>query len=370
MSKRPLGSGNEGLPSTAGRARPTRLRVIVADDSITVRKSLVRALSQAGDIDVVAEAADGAELVEQCLRLRPDVITLDVVMPVVDGVLATEQIMAQAPTPILVVSAAENRGDRFTTLSALAAGAVDVLEKPTHSSALDSFDERLRRAVRLVSRIPVITHPRARLARRVPPTSGEPTLELSEPVNLVAIGASTGGPATVAEILRQLPGSFSLPIVLVMHIGPAFGFALSEWLGSVTKLAVEQIESGQLPLPGKVYVCPPERHVVMRAGRLWLTQDAERHSCRPSVDVLFESLAEQLGARAVGCLLTGIGRDGALGLLAMRKRGALTIAQDEASSVVFGMPREAQELGAARHVANPAGIVAMLLRIAAGQNAS
>ena len=352
----------------------TKLRVIVADDSLTMRKTLVRALLQGGDIEVVGEARDGAQVVRLCTDLKPDAIVLDVVMPGVDGVRATEEIMATAPTPILIVSAAENRGDRFDTLSALAAGAVDVLEKPRHSSELLAFEDRLRRTLRLVARIPVITHPRARLPRRLP--SPTPLLPVEGPIesqgapSLVAIGASTGGPAAVADILRMLPANFPVPIVLVMHIGPAFGFALSTWLGAMTKLKVEQIVSGQTYEPGHVYVCPPERHVVLRGERLWLTRDPERHSCRPSVDVLFESVAEELGPRAVGCLLTGIGRDGASGLLAMRRKGARTIAQDEASSAVFGMPREAIEQGAVQYVANPAEIVLLLLGLVARQNAS
>jgi two-component system chemotaxis response regulator CheB len=351
------------------RAKP--LRVIVADDSLTLRKSLLRALTHSGDIEVIAEARDGEELVSLCLQHRPDVITLDVVMPRLDGVRATEEIMARAPTPILVVSAAENRGDQFNTLQALAAGAVDVLEKPRSPAGFERFAEQLRRAVRLVARIPVITHPRARLPRPATPTvaHGEPQDDWRGPLSMLALGASTGGPQVVAEILRDLPASLPFPVLVVLHIGPSFGLGLAAWFDGLTKLMVQQAKSGQPYLPGHVYVCPPDHHMVVRAERIWLTQEPERHSCRPSVDVLFESIAENIGPRAAGCLLTGIGRDGAGGLLAMRRAGALTIAQDEESCTVYGMPREAIELGAARRVANPGEIVAQVRALAA-QNAS
>ncbi|MFT3921832.1 MAG: chemotaxis-specific protein-glutamate methyltransferase CheB [Myxococcales bacterium] len=346
---------------------PKPLRVIVADDSITVRKSLIRALAQASDIEVIAEAADGRQLVDLCTRLRPDVITMDVVMPGMDGVHATEEIMARVPTPILVVSAAENRGENFTTLSALAAGAVEVLEKPRESGKLASFEEALRRTVRLVARIPVITRPRGWLQPRA---FAAPAPAWSGSARLVAIGASTGGPAVLAQILTGLPRDYPLPILLVMHIGPAFGFALSEWLDGMSKLKVQQVQDGERLAVGRVHVCPPDRHLILRDERLFLTSDPERHSCRPSVDVLFESVAGQCGRQAVGCLLTGIGRDGAQGLLAMQRAGALTIAQDEASSAVFGMPREAIALGAADLVGNPQQITGHLLGLINRQNAS
>jgi two-component system chemotaxis response regulator CheB len=233
---------------------------------------------------------------------------------------------------------------------------VDVLEKPNGSEPEGSWEAKFIAAVKLVAKIKVITHPRARLA---PPlraaTSLGPPREVDArwPIQCIAIGASTGGPAALVAILRGLPASFPIPIVLVMHIGPLFANALAEWLDGQSPIRVTHATHGQL-LPrvgeGKVLMAPPDRHLVLRDGRLLLSDAPERHSCRPSVDVLFASVADDLGSSAAACLLTGMGRDGADGLLAVRRAGGRTIAQDEATSVVYGMPREAALLGAAEQV--------------------
>ncbi len=335
-------------------------RVLVADDSTTVRKRLVAALETAPDVVVVAEAADGAEAVSRCIELKPDVVLLDIVMPRLDGVRATQEIMAQAPTPILVVSASDNRRDALSSMQALAAGAVDALEKPKEDESDQDFDARLLRSVRLVRKIPVVT--RRRNAPPPPVSDLGPALPLPSALkrDVVAVGGSTGGPAAVVDLLRALPQGFPLPILLVLHIGPAFGFAFAEWLNGMSKIPVVEAANAQTLRPGYVHVCPPDRHLVVREGTLFLNRDPERHSCRPSVDVLFESVAASLGERAVGCLLTGIGRDGAEGLRLMRSVGALTLAQDEASCAVFGMPREAILRGAAVHVANPADMASLV----------
>jgi two-component system chemotaxis response regulator CheB len=183
-------------------------------------------------------------------------------------------------------------------------------------------------------------------------------------LRVVALGASTGGPGALREVLRQLPASFPLPVVIVMHIGEPFGAMIAEWLNSQSALTVRPARHEEpLPPPGQgvVLLAPPDHHLVLAEGRLHLSRAPERHSCRPSVDVLFESIAREVGDQALGCLLTGMGRDGAAGLLAMRQAGARTIAQDEATSVVFGMPREAIQLGAAQAVL-PIGEIGRTIR--------
>jgi two-component system chemotaxis response regulator CheB len=334
------------------------IRVLVAEDSLTVRKRLVEVLGDDPEIQVVGEAADGKQAIELCQRLRPDVVTLDMMMPVMTGVAAVEHIMAYCPTPILVVSASTNRGELFRTYDALAAGAIDVLDKPTGSEPGDAWEARLRSTVKLVSRIKVITHPRAKLglpsrAGAPLPVAPAPRQEPSASARLVAIGGSTGSPAAVVDILRALPADFPAPILLVIHINEPFGAAFAEWLDGQSPLRVRYPRDGEPAWDGgrsRVLMAPPGRHLVLRGGALRLTDAPERHSCRPSVDVLFESLAAEGARDTVACLLTGMGRDGAEGLRAIQRAGGTTIAQDEATSVVFGMPREAILLGAADQV--------------------
>jgi len=343
-----------------------KTRVLVVEDSLTVRKRLVEVLGADPELEIVGEAEDGKAGIELCQALRPDVVTLDMMMPVMTGLAATEYIMAYCPTPILIVSASTNRGELYRMYEALAAGAVDVLEKPLGGEADGDWERRLVSAVRLVSRIKVITHPRARLklagqtAVRAAP---EPRSSSNRP-RVIAIGASTGGPGAVREVFRALPAGFSSPILLVIHIGPLFATALAEWLDGQSPRRVAYARDGE-PLPaaddGRVLMAPPDRHMILQGGRLRLTQEPERHSCRPSVDSLFESVARELGAAAAACLLTGMGRDGAEGLLAVRRAGGRTLAQDEASSVVFGMPREAILLGAAEQTVPLDGIASSMV---------
>jgi two-component system chemotaxis response regulator CheB len=329
------------------------IRVLVAEDSLTVRKRLVEVLSEDAELRVVGEAADGREAIELCQRLRPDVVTLDMMMPVMTGVAAVEFIMAYCPTPILVVSASTNRGELFRTYDALAAGAIDVLDKPLGTEADGAWEARLRSTVKLVSRIKVITHPRAKLG--LPPHAAArpaPRRDAATPARLVAIGGSTGAPGAVVEILRALPTAFPAPVLLVIHINEPFGSAFAEWLDGQSPLRVRYARDGDRPgeRRGGVLMAPPGRHLVLEAGALRLTNGPERHSCIPSVDVLFESVARDAGPDTLACLLTGMGRDGAQGLRAIQLAGGATIAQDEATSVVFGMPREAILLGAADQV--------------------
>jgi two-component system chemotaxis response regulator CheB len=199
----------------------------------------------------------------------------------------------------------------------------------------------------------VITHIRGRLGQSLATPASFATPNGSAQKSIIAIGGSTGGPAAIVEILRGLPAGFPIPILLVIHIGEPFSVAFAEWLDGLSPLRVRYANDGEnLPAFGQagMVMAPPGFHLVVQQGKLRLTRDPERNSCRPSVDVLFESLAQELGSQAAACLLTGMGRDGAAGLLALRHAGALTVAQDEATSVVFGMPREAIQMGAAGRV--------------------
>jgi two-component system chemotaxis response regulator CheB len=349
-----------------------KIRVLVVDDSITVRKRLIEILTGDENLEVVGEAADGRQAIELCERLRPDVVTLDLVMPVLNGLEVTEHLMAYCPTPILIVSASTNREELFDTYEALAAGALDVLDKPPGAEN-GEWEQQFIATVKRASRIKVIRHPRAKLSRlrhpvNAPSSPAEPVVapagHSTVPYELVVIGASTGGPSAILEILKGLPPNFSLPILFVLHIGESFAGTFAEWLDGVSPIPVRPARDGEpLPKPGSasVLVAPAEQHLEIRNGRLRLVHGPERHACRPSIDVLFESVARDVGPRAVAVLLTGMGKDGASGLKDIRDAGGMTVAQDEASCVVFGMPREAIRLGAASHVL-PLGDIAPFLR--------
>lgn len=332
-----------------------KVRVLVVEDSLTVREHILGVLGSDAEIEVVGQAADGQSAIGLCQALRPDVITLDMQMPLLDGLATTEFIMGHCPTPILIVSASTNRGELFQTYDALAAGAVDVLEKPRQDGADDDWNSRFLATVKLVARIRVITHPRARLAglkRAIPSLAPTATTKLTSAGTVVALGASTGGPAALAAVLRSLPRLAGVTTLIVQHIDKLFASGFAEWLGAQCGRRIDEVKDGQqLTVPsGGTWIAAPDAHLIARGGRLWLDHGPARHSCRPSIDTLFESLAVDHGVHTIACLLTGMGRDGARGLLAIRNAGGRTFAQDEASSVVYGMPREAAQLGAAEHI--------------------
>jgi two-component system chemotaxis response regulator CheB len=274
------------------------------------------------------------------------------------GLAATEYIMAHCPTPILVVSSSVNRGELYKTYDALAAGAVDVFDKASLGEEDGVWERKLIAALKMVAKIRVITHPRGRLMSLDrpsrsppprPPSSGPGPKRRRE---VVVVGASTGGPAAIVEVLRGLPPSFTLPLLFVLHINEPFGSAFADWLDGQTPRRVAYAKDGEsiAAAAGRVVMAPAGRHMIVRDRKLRLIDTPERHSCRPSVDVLFESVAHEFGAGAAAALLTGMGRDGASGLHQIQQAGGATIAQDEATSVIYGMPREAVLLGAADRI--------------------
>jgi len=354
-----------------------KIRVLVVEDSLTVRKRLVEVIDSDAELEVVGEGENGQQAIELCLALRPDVITLDMHLPILDGVSATEHIMGHFPTPILIVSSSTNRGDLFKTYDALAAGAVDVLEKPLADAVDGAWERRFLAAIKLVARIRVITHIRARLGsvgrapaprvERPMPTTPLPAARNGDGYSVIALGASTGGPGALVEVLRGIPLGLPATMLVVLHIDEPFSSAFADWLSNQTSHPVSYARGGELLLDGRgrVFMAPPGRHLAASSGKLWLSSAPERHSCRPSVDVMFETLALDCPRDVVACLLTGMGKDGADGLLALRRAGAHTIAQDEATSVIYGMPREAALLGAAERILPLGEIGAAITRVAA-----
>ncbi|HLV60841.1 MAG TPA: chemotaxis protein CheB [Fredinandcohnia sp.] len=329
-----------------------KVRVLVADDSPIVRDILVDALGRAGDLEVVGTAESGDEAAALTAKLRPDVITMDLQMPGSDGFAGIARIMAENPTPILVLSADREEVKGFRALSL---GALDLLEKPPLEK-LDGFAKELASRLRLLATVPVIRHPWG-LRERTPlpprPRTARP--------RVVVLGASIGGPGALAQILRGLPANFPTPIALVQHMADGFTTAFTRWLGQELALRVREAEEGMELEPGTVYVAPDDHHLRIRDGRVSLGTDEPQHGFRPSVSALFHSAAACYGARSVGVLLTGMGMDGADGLAAIRQAGGLTIAQDEATSAVFGMPRAAIEIGAAERVL-PLGAISDAIR--------
>jgi two-component system chemotaxis response regulator CheB len=350
------------------------LRILIVDDSALMRRMLRELLSGDSEVSVVGEAANGREALALVAELRPSLVTLDVRMPVMDGVETTRQIMAYHPTPILVLTASLSSYDVDITFQMLGLGALDVMEKPrlTDPGEVERARRALLRKVKLLARVRVVTHLRGRRsndrsratsdepdkAQRVPaPVSRHPSLVTP----VVVIGASTGGPRVVRQILASLPRDFPAAVLVVQHIAQGFSAGMAEWLGLSSALPVELVTEGK-PLRVGVALVAPDRYdtLLQSDGRLHLSSNPLLLQ-RPSVDITMQSVAEMCGPRAAGVLLTGMGRDGAIGLLAIRRAGGYTIAQDEASCTIYGMPRAAVELAAADAILPPEQIPAALV---------
>jgi len=329
------------------------IRVLLVDDSPLTLHILQRLLLRSPDIQVVGTAADGQAALELLPTLNPDVICTDMHMPGMSGLELTRAVMATRPCPILVVSVSMEPGSP-SIFRMLEAGAVDVYPKPR--AILDADEEKLARE--LASKIRIVAGVHVFRRRTAPTPLAPPKLPVSPPVSaprspvkLVAIGASTGGPQALRAILSALPTDFPSPVVCVQHIGGDFLGELVRWLAEECSLPVRKAAQGEMPQVGTVYFAPEGAHLEFDAqGRFALSDAPPCDGHRPSVTVTQRAAARQFGAGAVGILLTGMGRDGAEGMAAIAAADGVTIAQDEASSVVYGMPREAVALGAARHV--------------------
>ena len=335
------------------------IRVLVVDDSATVRDLLVGILSSDPAIRVVGEASNGAEAVEKAATLAPDLITMDVMMPVMDGLEATKEIMIATPTPILIVSASGNRNIMDLSFDAMQAGALMVVSKPL-SPRTDRFQEKREQLVAMVkamAQVKVVrrwggggrsrfaTPPSARAAVAGSADSGMPA-EPHGPKQLVAIGTSTGGPAAVRRILMDLPGDFPAPILIVQHMAKGFVGGLAARLNTSCRLHVTVARDAERLEPRCVYLPPDDRHLgVRRDGKTLLSDAPPIGGFRPSATFLFESVARVYGANAIGIILTGMGSDGVAGLMELHAAGGQVLAQDESTSVVYGMAQEAVQAG-------------------------
>ncbi|HEY4886674.1 MAG TPA: chemotaxis-specific protein-glutamate methyltransferase CheB [Myxococcales bacterium] len=318
------------------------IRVLVADDSTTLRTALCALLSEDPHLSIVGQAADGMEAVEKARALRPDVITMDVNMPRLDGLGATAAIMADAPARVLVISSVRQHRQLELSFKAMAAGALELIAKPEGGpDEMRRWARRVAESVRLMAEVPVVRRHRRNSS---PP---RPAVVHGAHVDVVGLVASTGGPPALAHVLGALPRELPIPLLLAQHIASGFTSGLVRWFASVCTLRVVVAQEGELPAAGRVYLAPDGCDLELdREGHMHTPRSIGLHC--PSGNKLLVSLARAYGSRAAGFVLTGMGDDGAQGLLELKRAGGATYAQDEQSSVVFGMPQAAHACGASR----------------------
>jgi two-component system chemotaxis response regulator CheB len=343
------------------------IRVLIVEDSVTQREILRRLLAADPDFTLVAEARNGREAVEKVQEHLPDVVLMDIHMPDMDGIAATREIMRRCPVPIVVASATLKKRDVDLAMQAYEAGAVAVIEKPGGAALLHlhKMGPELRGELIAASKAKLPRWPqvgRGATAGAAP----APRDSHSAPVEVIGICASTGGPPVLQEIFSLLPKPFPVPILLVQHISHGFEEGFVHWLSSSTGQPARLAADGQSLSPG-IWAAPGGKHLTLgRFGRLELRPGKATEIHCPSGNPLFESLGRNRGERAAGVVLTGMGDDGAQGLLALRQAGGVTIIQDESSCLIWGMPRAAQERGAATLELNPALIAGTLAQLAKG----
>jgi len=350
------------LPTHSARS----IKVLIADDSSLMRSALCRLVESDPELQVVGIAVDGLSAVEQVKTLQPDVVTLDIEMPRMNGLEALTRIMAASPRPVIMLSSLTREGTR-TTLDALDRGAFDFLAKPGIESANGILDirEELLTKIKSAARSSL-------MGRTAPPARKGPTRALPTPLPktqappaIVAIGTSTGGPKALQEILSQLPSRFPTGIVVVQHMPVGFTTQFAERLNHICQIAVRESKGDEAIEPGNVYIAPAGLHLtVVRSGatfRTHLSKLPEGTVHTPSVDVLLHSVAKTYGSKAMGIILTGMGNDGAQGMKSLRDAGGWTVGQDAESCAVYGMPRAAAELNALCRVAPLSHIAAEII---------
>jgi len=358
-----LGQAATGISSVPGKAVDrVPIRAVVIEDSPTQRTQLVRILQADGDIEVVGLATTAGEAVELVRRIRPDVVALGLQAEDPEGTDTIEQIMARTPTAILALCPALEGPHSVRSLDALVAGALDVLPRPP--SWTPSDEAQLRRSLRSLHKVGPVRPPRAHAAGSrqylVPPAPPASSV--------VAVAASTGGPPALAEVLSGL-GGLDAPVLVVQHIHQDFVPGLVGWMTRACPLPVELARDGEPALPGRVYIAGGGLHLRLDARRRLALSSLPATIHRPSADELLRSVAEHAGAAGIGVVLTGMGDDGAKGLLALRQRGGRTLAQDEATSAVFGMPQASQRLGAVKEMLALGDIASAVMRAVRGPRA-
>lgn len=341
-----------------------KIRVLIAEDSAVIRDILAHMLGSAKDIGVIGQAEDGVDAVRMAARLSPEVITMDIRMPRMDGLEAIRQIMQKTPTPIIVVANSIHDADFNISFKAIEAGAMTVVEKPRglSSKEYETIQNQLVAAVRMVANLKVVARwPSVNLpgAARPLPHSLQNRL-----IQVIAIATSTGGPGVLKQILGQLPQDFAFPMVVVQHITSGFIEPMVSWLNDEVKISVVTAKAGDHLEPGKVLVAPSDFHLAIAPGGIIRLEDSPPiKGQRPSADRFFASVAQTYSSSAVGIVLTGMGEDGADGIETLGKTGAHIIAQNEQSSIVFGMPSQAIQCGVVDEVLSPDEIAQTLIEL-------
>jgi two-component system, chemotaxis family, protein-glutamate methylesterase/glutaminase len=338
----------------------TVLGVLLADDSPTARQLLAHTINAADGMRVIGQAYNGKQAVRMAHELHPDIILMDITMPEMGGLEATREIMNDVPTPIVMISADTQETD--VAFQALRLGALSVMKKPVGPTHPDYVTQAagLVSTIRAMADVRVIHHWKTHTPAQ--PVEAKVVLPRDQKSpEIVVIAASTGGPAALTEIFKRLPANFSLPVVVVQHISTDFLTSLVEWLDVLTPLTVDVAREGERPLPGRIYFAPGGKHLKFTRGKRFEFDDLTKSLHMPSGDMLLTSAASVYGANAIGIVLTGMGNDGAMGLRALYNRGAYTVAQDESTSVIYGMPGEAVALGAAKIVLSIQNIAQVLI---------
>jgi len=347
------------------KQKPSIIKVLLVDDSITALEYLTYIINTDGKLKVVAKARDGEEAIKLVQETDPDVVVMDIQMPKMDGYAATRKIMETHPVPIVIVSGSLRTKDVTNSFRAMEAGAVAALKKPEGPDHPDfeRITAKFVQTVKLMSEVRVVRRI-AKFQKSKAPDGLPSKVEnggLAALIEIVAIGVSTGGPPVIRTLLSNLTNDFRVPILIVQHIAPGFLQGMAEWLDHETPLSVQISKNGDRVRRGGVYFAPESYHMGITGEReIFFSSAAPENGVKPSVSYLFRSVTKAFGQRAVGVLLTGMGKDGVLELKEMKDKGAITIAQDKESSVVHGMPGEAIKIGAANHVLSPEEIAAFL----------
>ncbi len=344
------------------------IKVLIVEDSQVVRDFLAYILSSDSDIHIIGTAGNGKEAIQAVREKRPDVVTMDINMPIMDGFEATRIIMETIPTPIVIVSASWDPKEVEKTFRAMDAGALAAVRKPVGVANPDYKNQakeliqtvKLMSEIKVIKRLSRIKHGKSISARLV----ANDLIPSTKDVKVVAIGASTGGPPVIETILSGLSKDFHAPLLIVQHIAPGFVQGFAGWLANSCRFPVRIAAQHEVLLPGHAYIAPDGAHMGMdTSGRIVLERSGPENGLRPSVSYLFRSVAEVFGESAVGVLLTGMGKDGSYELKIMKEKGAITIAQDEESCIVYGMPGEAVKLNAATYVLSPSKIAEFLVEL-------